>query len=990
MFTKMTNTVDEAIAKFDSQNILPEDWRDEIRRVASTLDENIFHGGVLLPHYTNHDLDHSCQVIGIASQMVAPIQNSFNKSEIYIFIMAALLHDIGMQCRLPHVLKKYDISLNTGSWQEAEQLRPVHELIGVDMIEGHFNDRQSFVDLGMTKTTLVNEIMQVVKAHRGEHWKEMKKTVMVERGEQVRLRFLGTLLNCADEFHKSSDRVNLEYLKRMNLPRSSKVHFFSHYLVRTIDINQDGGITIAYRIPARVSNDILDFLVGSIETKLRDKVKEFERGFFEEHITLVFLEPEISIDPTAGRSELGEKSLEEMVREIVVSLSQQTTIQAGPPAINGEPVTMYIDLDGIAVELRKRGAPSNKLAALQFAPCLVEYARRFGNPTVRRVYGRWARNPETQDYRAQGFETVQRSTTACESQITADLRARLSADEANTLIIFTGRDRYNEAISLVRGAGKQVVFVPVDTEQTRTSGTAASQKGELCEVLGIENTVVSPQAWNAKLQSWAIWLSNYRFEQGFRYFGYKKLADFALQQLGGTVDVQSEVDALVGENLLERQVNERGGTIFVLNDVHPIVTAARDTQRAIIRSLLKLCAECEKPTSLEDLHRQLKNYRIDTTGHDFNGWLTTLANERIVAINGETLSLNLDHPLVALEQNGPGLAAIVLLVTREEHLIRSSRKESNAPLTLERLRTLLSNTSLNGKADVLLEHAKRLAMFHQGANSTQGAHIELNRHSGLVHHCNQVITLLVKLLDGKLRQQRKSSTAEPSLDDKMIFEVFRAHSAFGRSTEEYSAWIKVLVDIGAANRVSATSIALNSASIVVAQTLYTDSLVMNLFHQHQAGHESVPEFQLAKSIYAPHKAAFEAIHAGRHCRLFHVIRRKNDGPVQLRLNEEHSIAEIVLATWRQVGDTASEFLRDPMHTTASFSQLHDAISFLPTDWDRHFWINHLVHQGVLVRQQSENGKTLFALYMHHAHHHHSDPSTNVLPLMPQKELRKAA
>ncbi len=976
----ITTTIDAPIAKIDRENKLLEDWRDEIRRVAAAVDKNIHHGGIFFSHYTSHDLDHSCRVIDNLSQMTASLTTPLNKSEIYILCQSAIVHDIGMQCGIQQVLEKYGITLKNTSWEEVEKLRPAHERLSVEMIKGYFNEPQAFVDLGMT-SRLADEIMQVAQAHRGNHWQKLLKTVLVEKGEQVRLQFLGALLNCADEFDKSADRVNIEHLKRMNLTASSKAHWFSHYLVRTIDIDRNGGITIAYKIPVDYE-EITSLLVDAIERKLRDKVEELENVLCEEGVHLFFRKPQIRPDPIAIRKELGEDQLPRLMKELIPLLTPQPPAPPQPP---NEQVSMYVDLEGIKLELRKRGVPKEKTTAFQIAPSLVEYARQLGNPITRCLYGRWARNPEAQDYRKQGFELIERSATTCESQVTADLKERLTTDKANTIIIFTGRDLYSEALALAMQSGKRVVFVPVDSEQTKVSCTAASQTRNFCSVLHLENVAFSPQPWNAKLQTWAICLTNFRLEQGLRWLAFSKLHDLVLTQGGVNTNPQEEINTLIGEELLRRQTLEKGGSIFVLNEEHPVVVATQNAQRAFIRALLKLCARSQEAVTWDSLSRELSNYRLDNSGLDTQGWLEVLANERIVQRHGDRFDLNLNHPLVALEQVGQALATITALVTREEDRAHQARAENHATLTREKLNSLLSQTFVGHEAEVMLVRAEGLAMFRQETNPTLNTPLKLNHFSGVVQRCEQIMTTLIKLLASALRQQRKSPHAPPSLDQKAIFEALRGHSLFGRSEDEYRTWIRMLLDVGILRKVEANSFTLDRISALVAQTLHTEALVMALIHQHEAGQEWVLEQQLAQSIRAANVAVFAAIHAGRHCGLIYAAKRQKGEPVRLQLNQHHPVAQQTLTVWRLVSDAAAEFLRDPLHTSATFWQLHRALNFLPTDWDRQFWIDELANRDVISRQEQKinaDTKTIFTLPTKAS----ARPEPNLIPL----RLRKAA
>ena len=64
----------------------------------------------LLPWFTNHNCDHSKEIIYLLGQILKPIEDNpafLNDHELFILLASAYLHDIGMQ-----LLKVNDISID--------------------------------------------------------------------------------------------------------------------------------------------------------------------------------------------------------------------------------------------------------------------------------------------------------------------------------------------------------------------------------------------------------------------------------------------------------------------------------------------------------------------------------------------------------------------------------------------------------------------------------------------------------------------------------------------------------------------------------------------------------------------------------------------------------------------------------------------------------------------------------------------------------------
>ena len=961
--------IDTAFQTLDHNNYLSSqrDWYENCRRVAVAVDENICRRPLLI-QYTNHDLGHLLEVIKIAGRMTASLSTPLNSSELYIFAMAALLHDIGMYCMMPKVLKNHGIELKNTSWEEAEKLRPVHELLTVDMIKGYFTEPSVFPNLELPPL-FRGEIMKVAKAHRRDHWKDLDEEAFVDNGDRVRLKFLGTLLNIADEFHKSANRVNFEDFKRLALPLKSKIYWLSHYMVRTIVIEKNGAITMVYLIP-KDFEDATEFLVHGVEGQLNKKIDDFRSLHVPEGITLVFKDKrQIEIDsaPLIVKPDPGEwQALLESFKAVVGEQSVE------PPPAAKEPVGLFVDAESTTIEFLKRGITNQVMTAEQFAPSITRYAKRFGDPKSCRIYGHWSRNQKAQQYNEYGLQPVERNEQSAEDQITTDIKKCIEAKEAKTVIIVTGKDKYSEVLSTARTSSDcRTVYLPVDTESTKASSTVASESAGLYDALGIHDVKSTPMdrnEWNKKLQSWAIWLNNFRFEQGYRWFSFSKLRDLAQQQIDHDVDPRQEIDILLGEGILQHRKDREGRAIFVLNDANAAVIGTQNAQRDIIWALFNLSGDSENEINTEALRSELRGYRLDKSGFDTQGWLKLLESERILKMGSDTVTLNFGHPVVVLESKASELTALTLLVERETQAARNTRgaKKDKSPTQIN-LESILSDTFIGNDAGRIIGLAKNLKMFRQiSNNSDPGALPVLDYFNGPVQCCNDIGSLLIKVVATTLRKQGKQPGKPASLNLEKIAETLSEHRVFGRRDDEYHKWIRMLVDIEVLKALDDTDnqLILDENSVLVAQALYTDALAMKLIQRSGAGNKPVLEFELAKSIRAPRKIVFEAIHAGRHHGLFWTAKRKKGEPVRLLLNPKHAITQQTRELYDRTADAILGYLSDPAIASqgATFWQLHRALDFLPAEWDRSFWINELADQVKILRQKVTIGdkqKTLF-------------------------------
>ena len=240
----------------------------------------------------------------------------------------------------------------------------------------------------------------------------------------------------------------------------------------------------------------------------------------------------------------------------------------------------------------------------------------------------------------------------------------------------------------------------------------------------------------------------------------------------------------------------------------------------------------------------------------------------------------------------------------------------------------------------------------------------INYLNGITQQCNEIITLLTKLLESIILKKGNKLGSEKIINQKTISESIRENGTFGRIEEEYGIWIKMLIDIGVLKMNDDKNFIINKDSILVIQTLNTEALIMKLYKRKMNRQDLVFEWKLAESIRTHRDKAYKAIHAGRHSNLFWTSKQKNE-PIKIKNNEKSPIVQKTLHTWKQVEETISKFLKDPLHTSATFWQLNRELDFLTTDWDRWFWVNELAEQRVISRKKSTTteGKniTLFTL-----------------------------
>lgn len=245
--------------------------------------------------YTNHDINHSLHIIKYFFQLDKLYE--WSTYEKLIFVIAALIHDIGMQYNiwgpglkldgLPHVR----IS--------SSEVRRLHAETGAALVFGFVSGKivpefpPPFCSGDLQKTALTRAA-SVAFAHSGEDFLKLLEANNPNNlsrpieGHKYRPRLLAGILRLCDELDGSYERIRQPgRLYSSELEKHSRMHWFSCYLVESTEVTvTDEGvanINLQWRVPDSASEtqrSDIRLLLGSMrEAKIRNEI-EFVNNFF--------------------------------------------------------------------------------------------------------------------------------------------------------------------------------------------------------------------------------------------------------------------------------------------------------------------------------------------------------------------------------------------------------------------------------------------------------------------------------------------------------------------------------------------------------------------------------------------------------------------------------------------------------------------------------------------------------------------------------------
>jgi len=183
----------------------------------------------LLPWFTNHNPDHSREIIFILNQLLRPLEGGkafLTKHELFVLLASAYLHDVGMQ-----FLKWEDIPIEKLTVKEFDEVRKKHAELSSEIILERVAksiDRDDFHLPDCIDEEYIAPIAFVCKGHSSEYFAEVmekfRDSTYTPKGRPFRGELLAALLLIADELDLQCKRVDFKETAKFDLSVHSQVH----------------------------------------------------------------------------------------------------------------------------------------------------------------------------------------------------------------------------------------------------------------------------------------------------------------------------------------------------------------------------------------------------------------------------------------------------------------------------------------------------------------------------------------------------------------------------------------------------------------------------------------------------------------------------------------------------------------------------------------------------------------------------------------------
>ena len=218
----------------------------------------------VFPTFTDHTLLHTLSVINISNQLLRDNVMAMNASEIYIYLMACALHDIGMGVS----------DKDLGPFVDGAGLRPFvdehPDLSKPNLIRKFHNDLSAqFVKKYWELLEIPNEryAEAIAEVGRGHRKTDLMDTALypvdfdLGDGNKANLAVLAALIRVCDELDIASDRnpdmlYDAESIEAIN--EESGFEFSKHEAIHTVEFMEDHILVIADTEKEGLAEGIVD------------------------------------------------------------------------------------------------------------------------------------------------------------------------------------------------------------------------------------------------------------------------------------------------------------------------------------------------------------------------------------------------------------------------------------------------------------------------------------------------------------------------------------------------------------------------------------------------------------------------------------------------------------------------------------------------------------------------------------------------------------
>jgi hypothetical protein len=200
----------------------------------------------LLPHFTDHSVDHSDRLTTLVDDLIEPIQSgqhALSQTELSVLYAACYLHDIGMQYENAGSTRVIaELALPHG-WdaltedQRRDLLRQHHARISAEMVQHSATGAAPLVGMVLSRELEPTSVANLCAAHTVDT-ESLEYQTLMSGAPSVRMLLLSGLLRMADILDGSQNRALREKARTLRLDVDAQIHWYRHHYTEGVVIDQ--------------------------------------------------------------------------------------------------------------------------------------------------------------------------------------------------------------------------------------------------------------------------------------------------------------------------------------------------------------------------------------------------------------------------------------------------------------------------------------------------------------------------------------------------------------------------------------------------------------------------------------------------------------------------------------------------------------------------------------------------------------------------------
>ncbi len=196
----------------------------------------------LLPHFTDHSVEHSDNLIRLLHELTAPLTSTahpLNADELVILYSACYLHDVGMQYEHIFELDVVPKSERCVPWQDLSDrikrdvLRKYHHVASAKLVQLSTTTVSPPIGLVLSADYQPARVAALCEAHcldtDCDRYREL-----TAQGPNLRMDLLSGLLRMVDILDESRRRATRERARTLDLDLVSQTHWWRHYYTENV------------------------------------------------------------------------------------------------------------------------------------------------------------------------------------------------------------------------------------------------------------------------------------------------------------------------------------------------------------------------------------------------------------------------------------------------------------------------------------------------------------------------------------------------------------------------------------------------------------------------------------------------------------------------------------------------------------------------------------------------------------------------------------